>query len=437
VQSSMRVSDNPALCLAIDEANRRNLPLLVFFSIDATIPMANERNFTFMLEGLEDFRRSVEASGASMCIRLGDAAENVAELCTEADFALLVTDESHLKEGIGRRKTAAGKVRVPVYRVDANVVVPVREIPGEQYAAYAIRPKLMRLLPSFLKSRNSPVVKNAGAPEAWSDVERVDVRKLIKELMLPGVPPSPKYRGGESQAQRTLQTFIDKKLDGYAVNRNRPDVDGTSDMSPYLRFGQISPVRMLREVIDSGQRQEDIDAFVEEAFVRRELAENFTFYNPYYRSLEALPDWARATLEKHKDDKRPRVFTMEELESGRTGDELWDASQYEMARYGKMSGYMRMYWGKRVIEWAKTPGEALSYLIYLNDKYEIDGRSPNGYAGVMWCFGKHDRAFGERPVYGKVRYMSPAAIRKKFDFRSYFRRSGFGEEIKAYTESPR
>jgi len=203
-------------------------------------------------------------------------------------------------------------------------------------------------------------------------------------------------------------------------------------MSPYLRFGCISPVSVLREVIDSGGREEEISAFVEEAFVRRELAENFTFYNKSYRSLACLPVWASRTLDDHRADLREAQFSLEELEAGTTGDELWDASQHELVKTGKMAGFLRMYWGKRVIGWTPAPEEALRDLLYLNDKYEIDGRSPNGYAGILWCFGKHDRAFAERPVYGKIRYMSPAAQRKKFDVGAYIEKVGFEEKRATY-----
>jgi deoxyribodipyrimidine photo-lyase len=406
--------------------------LLTFFSIDPTVPGGNARNFTFMLEGLEDIRRNLGSMGAGMCIRRGDAVGNVIGLCQEVGAGLLVTDESHLREGRRRRETVARRVDIPMYQVDANVVVPVREIHGEQYAAYTIRPKLKKLMGHYLVPQKVNPIKNARTVDATSDLDWVDVKGLLKQLRLPRVPPSPKYRGGESQALRWLRDFVDKKLDGYNENRNDPSIDGTSHLSPYLRFGLMSPVRMLREVIDSGRRHADIDAFVDEAFVRRELAENFTFYNPFYRGLGSLPDWARATLEKHGNDRRPRILTPGELEGGETGDELWDAAQYEMTRYGKMAGYVRMYWGKRVLEWTRTPGEALQILLSLNDKYEIDGRSPNGYAGIMWCFGKHDRAFAERPIYGKLRYMSPVNTRKKFNVEGYLKRIGFIGGLKVY-----
>lgn len=421
MQSSLRLSDNPALALAIGEANARRLPLLVFFSIDPSIPMANERNFTFALESLAEVVRGLPGVNASLCLRIGRATDNAVAVCREADAALLITDESHLQEGARRRGSVAGRVNVPALQVDANVVVPVRLIPQEQYAAYAIRPKLLRLLGNYLQPFDRSKV-NAGQPvDIRSDLDAIDIRKVLPDLELPRVKPSQLYRGGEHRAQSALREFVDRKLDGFAENRNRPDRHGTSDMSPYLRFGCISPVSMLKQVIDSCGPKGDISAFVEEAFVRRELAENFTFYNPGYRSLACLPEWARRTLSEHRADRREVLFSLEELEAGVTGEALWDASQREMLETGKMAGYMRMYWGKRVLAWTRTPDEALRTLLYLNDKYEIDGRSPNSYAGVLWCFGKHDRAFAERPVYGKVRYMAPSAQRKKFNVEAYIK----------------
>jgi deoxyribodipyrimidine photo-lyase len=422
MQSSLRVSGNPALELAVREANTRHLPLLVLFTVDPSIPMANERNFTFILESLADLARDLAGLGASMCLRAGSAIEHAIGVCREADASLLVTDESHLREGARRRAAVAGMVKIPMLQVDANVVVPVRQIPGEQYAAYTIRPKLMKLLDKYLQPPTHLEVKDTRSLGVSSDWDAIDSRKMLRVLKLTPVEPSSLFYGGEDRARLTLQAFVGRRLDGYAENRNRPDVDGTSGLSPYLRFGYVSPSEVLREVFDSEGRTDDIAAFVDEAFVRRELAENFTFYDRSYRSLDSLPGWARQTLDDHRDDRRPQLFSLIELEEARTGDELWDAAQHEMLQTGKMSGYLRMYWGKSVISWTHTPDEALRALLYLNDKYEIDGRSPNGYAGVLWCFGKHDRAFAERPVYGKIRYMSPEAIKKKFDWRAYIKK---------------
>jgi deoxyribodipyrimidine photo-lyase len=432
MQSSLRTSDNPALELAAREANTHRLPLLVLFTVDPSIPMASERSFTFMLESLADVARNVEGTGASMCVRLGSAVEHAIGVCREADASFLITDESHLNEGARRRQEVARSVKVPMLQVDANVVVPVRQIPGEQYAAYTIRPRLQRLLDRYLQLAPAPEVRDHRAVGVQGDVDVIDVKRVLKGLKLRKVVPSPLYSGGERNAGLALQGFVDRKLDGYADNRNHPELDATSNLSPYLRFGCISPVSALKTVMDSNGQEADIKAFTNEALVWRELAENFTFYNRSYRSLEGLPEWASRTLDDHRGDTREHLFSLGELEAGATGDDLWDASQHELLRTGKMSGYMRMYWGKRVIEWTPDPEEALRVLLYLNDKYEIDGRSPNGYAGVLWCFGKHDRAFGERRVFGKVRYMSPAAVRQKVDLGGYRRKIGYEEKRATY-----
>ncbi|MCD1294311.1 deoxyribodipyrimidine photolyase [Methanocella sp. CWC-04] len=432
MQSSQRVSDNPALELAVERANTLDQPLMVFYSIDPSIPLANERNFTFMLEGLKDVANGLETIGATFCIRHGSSMENAAEVSMECDASLVVTDESHLNHGRDRRDAAAQMLKVPLYQVDSNVIVPVREIPGEQYAAYTIRPKLMDLLEKYLRPAKKVDLKNHKEVEVSSDTDNIDISRTMKKLGIEKVPPSPLYHGGEVQAWLTLQKFIDDKLDIFAEERNHPEKESTSNMSPYLRFGQISPVSMVYEVKNSGGDKEGIKAFIEEAFVRRELAENFTFYDRKYRTFESLPDWARETIEDHRKDKREYDYSLEELESSKTHDEIWNACQFEMVRTGKMAGYMRMLWGKCIIEWTKTPEKALECMLYLNDKYEIDGRCPNSYAGIMWCFGKHDRAFKERPVIGKLRYMTTDGARRKFDMDEYIKKTGYKEYAEAY-----
>jgi len=422
MQSSLRVIENPALELAVREANARHMPLLVLYVVDKSIPSGTQRSFTFMLESLASVARGLDTVGARLCLRQGNAVNEAVSVCRETNAALLITDESHLKEGRRRRESVARQIKVPLYQVDANMVVPVRQLPGEQYAAYTIRPRLWKLISDNLGQTASVAIKSGRSIEIVSEEHLLDIKSTINRLGLPEPGPSDIYKGGEARAQVAMQNFIDHKLEGYTEDRNRPDRDGTSNLSPYLRFGCLSPARLLREVFNSGKSAEEINAFNDEAFVQRELAENFTFYNKNYRSLAGLPAWAYQTLADHRGDRREHVFSLEELEAGVTGDELWDASQHQLLRTGKMTGYMRMYWGKRVIEWMLTPEEALRALLYMNDCYEIDGRSPNGYAGVPWCFGKHDRAFAERPIYGKVRYMSPQAQRKKFDVQAYIKK---------------
>jgi deoxyribodipyrimidine photo-lyase len=203
----------------------------------------------------------------------------------------------------------------------------------------------------------------------------------------------------------------------YGQKGSDPGAHMVSDLSPYIHFGQISPVYIAREVIRCNKAGKD--AFLEELIVRRELSINYVYYNDFYAGYEALPAWARETLSAHKGDKRPYLYDLQSLERAETHDPYWNAAQAEMVRRGKMHGYMRMYWGKKILEWSPSPREAFSRALYLNNKYELDGRDPNGFAGVAWCFGKHDRAWPERPVFGKVRYMNAAGLERKFNMAAY------------------
>ena len=234
------------------------------------------------------------------------------------------------------------------------------------------------------------------------------------------VTPAPDYTGGTEQAKRRLEEFISRKLDGYDTRRNDPNLDGTSNLSPYLHFGQISPLYIALQVGETSSSGKD--AFLEELIVRRELSFNFVYYNHQYDSYECLPPWTRRTLEFHLRDRREYVHSLEEFETAKTHDPYWNAAQREMMLTGKMHGYMRMYWGKKILEWSKSPEEGFRIALHLNNKYELDGRDPNGFAGVAWCFGKHDRAWAERPVFGKVRYMNAAGLKRKFDADAYVQR---------------
>jgi deoxyribodipyrimidine photo-lyase len=251
-----------------------------------------------------------------------------------------------------------------------------------------------------------------------------DVKGIITRLKIDGsVTPVDSFRGGASQAEQHLEGFIATKLKDYAERRSDPSLNLGSHMSPYLHFGQISPLYIALKVRQArGQSKKAKDAYLEELVVRRELSMNFVQYNDTYDTFDALPQWAKDTLKAHQKDRREYVYNLEEWETARTHDPYWNAAQQEMVATGKMHNYMRMYWGKKILEWSKTPEEGYRIALYLNNKYELDGRDPNGFAGVAWCFGKHDRAWKERPVFGKVRYMNAAGLRRKFDIETYVRR---------------
>jgi deoxyribodipyrimidine photo-lyase len=232
------------------------------------------------------------------------------------------------------------------------------------------------------------------------------------------VPPAAGARGGPSAARKKLKSFLDRKLDRFHDLRNDPTLDFTSGLSPYLHFGQISPLFIALEAAKHGQGP-GLDAFLEELIVRRELAHNFTHYNPDYDQYEGLANWAQTTLEEHANDPRDFVYSREAFEQARTHDPYWNAAQLELVHTGAMHGYMRMYWGKKILEWTAHPREGFDIALYLNNRYQLDGRDPNGFAGVAWCFGQHDRAWGERPVFGKVRYMNANGLRRKFRIDAY------------------
>ena len=208
---------------------------------------------------------------------------------------------------------------------------------------------------------------------------------------------------GRKAAERAVQQFVRHRLEHYTEDRNDPLLNGQSGLSPYLHFGTVSPLRVALAVQRSEASDEAKGVYLEELVVRRELADNFCYYQPYHDRYEGLPEWSRRTLEKHAQDRRQHQYTTVELEAGETEDDLWNAMQMEMVRKGKMHGYLRMYWGKKVLEWTTSPREAVDRLIYLNDRYELDGRDPNGYTGILWSVGGlHDRPWKERPIFGTV-----------------------------------
>ena len=230
------------------------------------------------------------------------------------------------------------------------------------------------------------------------------------------VKPIDRFIGGTEQAKALLKDFLENKIKNYASQRNDPNLDSTSNLSPYLHFGQISPVFIALETM---KLKKGFEEFLEELIVRRELSMNYVYYNERYDSIKGVQNWALESLEKHRSDKREYIYSKDEFENAETHDEYWNAAQKQMVQTGKMHGYMRMYWGKKIIEWTKKPEDAFNIALFLNNKYELDGRDPNGFTGVAWCFGKHDRPWIERPIFGKIRYMNANGLKRKFNADAY------------------
>ncbi len=261
------------------------------------------------------------------------------------------------------------------------------------------------------------------APEFHTEVRRQDIAALVASCEIDhSVAPSPSYRGGSAEAAKRLRRFLDDGLRRYAKEKNEPSAHATSGLSPYLHFGHISALEVALAVEEYAREHKLIaDEFLEELIVRRELAFNFTRFTDDYESLDALPSWARETLAKHDGDPRPWLYTSAQLERAETHDELWNATQKELLRRGTIHGYYRMYWGKKIMEWSASHAEALGAMIGLHDKYALDGRDPNTYTNILWCFGLHDRPWFERPVFGQVRYMSYDGMKRKTDVAAYVR----------------
>ena len=423
MQQSQRASGNPALELAIREANARALPVVAGFGLTERYPDANARHFAFLLQGLADTAARLAERGIGFVVRRGSPDRVACDLA--ADAALVVCDRGYLRHQRAWRETVAAEADCRVVQVEGDAVVPVERVSDKaEHAARTIRPKILRHRDAFLVDPTDAAVErpcDGAVPDG--DIDPADPDAALAALDVDrAVQPVKRLSGGTSEARRRLAAFVDGDLDGYATGRNEPGAWQGSFLSPYLHFGHISPVEVARaaQTAEAGSR-DDRAAFLEELIVRRELSLNFVTFQPDYDRFEALPEWARRTLAEHADDRREHVYTRADLEAARTHDPYWNAAMREMVHTGFMHNYMRMYWGKKIIEWSKTPQEAHATTLALNNKYFLDGRDANSYANVAWIFGLHDRGWTERPVFGKVRYMNEAGLRRKFDMDRYCR----------------
>jgi deoxyribodipyrimidine photo-lyase len=417
MQSSHRTEENPALHHAIERADHAHLPLVVYFGLWQSYPEANLRHFRFMLEGLAEVARSLESLGIRFVLRTESPDKGVCTLAKNA--AIVIADRGYLRLQQSWYRTVAEQCRCPLVQIEGNVVVPVEVASQkEEYSAATFRPKITRQLDRFLHPIETAGPQRSSLHLDLPTLAAESTNALLSWLTLDRtVPASAMFTGGTAEANRRFEEFLRNRLEGFAENRNDPGGDGGSDMSPYLHFGQVSPVTLALLAKDQGVS--GTPAFLEELIVRRELAVNFVRYNDHYDTFASLPAWAQKTLVLHQADQRENEYSLDELERAATHDPFWNSAQQEMIKTGKMQGYMRMYWGKKILEWSKTPQDAFSAALHLNNKYEVDGRDPNGYAGVAWCFGKHDRPWGEREIFGMVRYMNAQGLERKFAMDQY------------------
>jgi deoxyribodipyrimidine photo-lyase len=421
MQQSQRGEFNPALNHAIGLANRLRQPLLVAFGLTDTYPEANLRHYHFMLDGLREASLTLASKGIQMVVRRGEPWRVALELAAEA--SALVCDRGYLRHQRQWRSELAQACDCQVIQVEGDAVVPVEMVSNKaEYAARTIRSKINKQLDNWLVA---PKKHRLGLPsldlpvrgESLEDPQRL-LARLNLDRSVPAVDEF--FKGGTSQAKKRFAHFLHQQLPVYGRHRNQPQTDDISKMSPYLHFGQISPLYLALEISKAPAAvQEDKAAYLEELLVRRELALNFVYYHKDYDSYQCLPHWAQESLAEHQIDPRPNLYSRRELEKADTHDPYWNAAMREMKYTGFMHNYMRMYWGKKILEWSATPQEAYQNALAINNKYFMDGRDPNSYAGVGWIFGLHDRAWFQRPIFGKVRYMAASGLERKCDIKGY------------------
>ncbi|HMF65552.1 MAG TPA: deoxyribodipyrimidine photo-lyase [Edaphobacter sp.] len=429
MQRAQRGIDNHAVDLAVKIANLLGLPLVVYFAGISNFPHANLRHYVFLNQGLPDIEEDLALRGITFIMRRAPH-ESHERLLADVRAALLIGDENPMREPERWRTHLASRIRIPFWTVDTDVVVPSKLIDKAQYGAYTIRPRLYRLLPEYLHP-----YENLHAEYQWkrphnfqADSVHEDITRGWKDLDR-SVAPVDSWQGGTHAALKRLKLFTGGLLGGYEQQRNHPETDGTSCMSPYLHYGHVGPITIALAVEAAAKANPKLrsarDSYFNELIAWRELAINFVRYTPNYDSPECAEAWAKQTIAEHARDEREHIYTLHQLESAQTYDDLWNAGQLQMVRDGWMHNYVRMYWAKKILEWTPDIATAMKYCIYLNDKYFLDGRDPNGYAGIAWALlGKFDRAWGERPIFGKIRYMSGASTGKKFDSKLYIQQMG-------------
>ncbi|MGB5979713.1 MAG: deoxyribodipyrimidine photo-lyase, partial [Cyclobacteriaceae bacterium] len=413
MQQSQRAEYNHALEYAVEQAKDLDQGVVVCFGLLDDYPEANLRHYYFLVEGLIDTEGALKKRDIKLVVKHNDPVDTALDLGKDA--SLIVCDKGYLRHLRKWREKVADDAGVTVVQVESDVVVPVEVASDKrEYAARTIRKKLQEPMNDYLtdlshrKPPKSTINLNVKGMELTSASAVCDKLKLDTS-----VEPVPyHFNGGTSEAKKVFRRFLDKHLFSYDDNRNQPQTDHVSHMSKYLHFGQISPVWLVK-TIQEKHSGKNVDSFVEELLVRRELAANFVYFTEDYDSFSCLPDWAQETLEKHKDDERPHSYTRQELEDAETHDDYWNAAMKEMKETGYMHNYMRMYWGKKILEWSNTPQYAYKTTLYLNNKYFLDGRDFNSFANVAWVFGNHDRGWQERDIYGKVRSMMASGLERK------------------------
>lgn len=435
----MRTVDNHALTYARALALEHHVPLRVVFSlppvpkmsiVDTHTPTPTLRQYAFMVEGLKHVERELRALHVPFHLLQGGTSTKTVPAFVASHHAIaVVSDFSPLRQA---RKTATAVAAscqasgIPMVEVDAHNVVPCfHASPKLEYSARTLRGKYDKVMGQYLVDDFGGAVA-PNAPGALEGCAQVNWNEALSALELDRtVKPVTWLVPGTAGAMNVLDKFCEDRLKLYAEKRNDPNVHASSDLSPYFHFGHLSSQRAVLHVRSyrhpkHGAQPHSRDAFTEETVVRKELADNFCYYNSNYDNIDGSSGWAKESLIEHSKDTRQPQYSRAQLETAVTYDPLWNAAQLQMVNTAKMHGFLRMYWAKKILEWSPSPEEALSNALYFNDKYSLDGCDPNGFVGCMWSIcGVHDMGWAERPIFGKIRYMNFDGCKRKFDIQSF------------------
>lgn len=405
-----RAEYNFGLLKAAEYASKNNLTLIVCFCLVPEFLGVAPEIFAFMGEGLREVEADLKAKNIPFCLLYKNPPQEIAGFAKSVEAQAVFVDFDPLRIKRMWCSEFLTQFAGSVFEVDSHNIVPARLVSGKkEFAAYTIRPKINKLLSCFLVEPPELAVRNGAQKFYENDFSVFD--SLSKNRY---------FTGGRAAALVKLKEFLDEKLDGYALRRNDPTKDACSELSPYLHFGHISSLEVALAARSANANEESKAAFLEELIVRKELADNFCFYCVDYDNENSLEPWAKANMQVMDEEPREYIYGLGEFEEAATHDELWNAAQSELKIKGKIHGYMRMYWAKKILEWTPSTKEAFKVAVYLNDRYALDGRDPSGYAGIAWSLGGvHDRAWPYRKVFGKVRYMNSNGCKSKFDVKKY------------------
>lgn len=436
-----RVADNHALLAAQQRAIYEKLPLIVQFNLLPLTGVRGREHFTFMLEGLEEVAKNLNNLAIPFVLTHGKALSSYSSLISELNPTAVYFDFSPLSGPRNVAKTVASKYPGSTYVVDTHNIIPTWVTSTKlEFAAHTIRRKIHAHLEAYLTEPGDVLRHTYSYNKNISSMSFLEANKIIQKI--PQVGINHRFTPGTNAAHKHLKNFISSGIENYAHDRNNIAIEGQSELSPYIHFGQISALRIALEVQyavnkrpllfdqpkmaqanDRPSQSDGMNALFEELIVRKELSDNFCLHSSSYTKINGAAEWAQVTLADHLNDPRHPQYSLTQLEAGDTTDEAWNAAQLQMIKTGKMHGYMRMYWAKKILEWSPNPQTAIDHAIYLNDRYSIDGADPNGYVGILWSIaGVHDRPWAERAIFGKIRYMNFGGLKRKFDIESYIKK---------------